>query len=75
MARKSITKRWIVNNLGVIVLALVVIELVVIYAIQSYYYSSAKQYLISKINAVTSVLSIHSQDSSANFSAEVRNML
>lgn len=75
MARKSITKRWVVNNLGVIVLALIVIELVVIYAIQSYYYSSAKQYLISKINAVTSVLSIHSQDISANFSAEVRNML
>ncbi len=75
MARKSITKRWIVNNLGVIILALIVIELVVIYAIQSYYYSSAKQYLVSKINAVTSVLSIHSQDSSANFSAEVRNML
>ncbi|MBR5512944.1 MAG: HAMP domain-containing histidine kinase [Ruminococcus sp.] len=75
MARKSITKRWIVNNLGVVVLALIVIELVVIYAIQSYYYSSAKQYLVSKINAVTSVLSIHSQDSSANFSAEVRNML
>lgn len=75
MARKSITKRWVFNNLGVIVLALIVIELVVIYAIQSYYYSSAKQYLISKINAVTSVLSIHSQDSSANFSSEVRNML
>lgn len=75
MARKSITKRWMVNNLGVIILALIVIELVVIYAIQSYYYSSAKQYLISKINAVTSVLSIHSQDTSANFSSEVRNML
>lgn len=75
MARKSITKRWIFNNLGVIVLALIVIELVVVYSIQNYYYSSAKQYLISKINAVTSVLSIHSQDSSANFSAEVRNML
>lgn len=75
MAKKSITKRWIFNNLGVIILALTVIELVVVYAIQSYYYNSAKQYLISKINAVTSVLSIHSQDSSANFSAEVRNML
>lgn len=75
MARKSITKRWIFNNLGVIVLALIVIAMVIIYAIQSYYYNSAKQYLVSKINAVTSVLSIHSQDSSANFSAEVRNML
>ncbi len=75
MGKKSITKRWLFNNLGVIVLALVVIELVVVYVIQSYFYSSAKQYLLSKINAVTSVLSIHSQDSSANFSAEMRNML
>ena len=75
MAKKSITKRWIVNNLGVIILALLVIEMVVIYAVQSYFYSSAKQYIISKINAVTSVLSIHSQDSSTSFSAEMRNML
>lgn len=75
MAKKSITKRWIFNNLGVIILSLLVIELAVIYALQSYYYNSAKQYLISKINAVTSVLSIHSQDSDANFSAEMRNML
>ncbi len=75
MAKKSITKRWIFNNLGVIILALFVIEMAVIYAVQSYYYNSAKQYLISKINAVTSVLSIHSQDSAANFSAEMRNML
>lgn len=75
MAKKSITKRWIVNNLGVVFLALMVIEMAFIYSVQNYYYSSAKQYLISKINAVTSVLSIHSQDSAANFSAEMRNML
>ena len=75
MAKKSITRRWIFNNLGVIILALLVIQMVVIYAIQAYFYSSAKQYLVSKLNAVTSVLSIHSQDSSANFSAEMRNTL
>jgi len=75
MARKSITKRWAINNLGVITLALLVIEMAIIYALQSYYYNSAKQYLFSKINAVTSVLSIHSQDSAANFSAEMRNLL
>lgn len=75
MAKKSITKRWIFNNLGVVFLMLVVIEMVFIYSIQNYYYSSAKQYLLSKINAVTSVLGIHSQDSSANFSSEMRNLL
>ena len=75
MAKKSITKRWIFNNLGVVVLALLVIDMAIVYAIQNYFYSSAKQYLVSKINAVTSVLSIHSQDSSTNFSSEMRNML
>lgn len=75
MAKKSITRRWILNNLGVVILVMVVFDLIFIYAIQSYFYSSAKQYLVSKINAVTSVLSIHSQDNSANFSAEMRNML
>ena len=75
MAKKSITRRWIVNNLGVVVLALLVIDMAIIYAIQNYFYNSAKQYLVSKLNAVTSVLSMHSQDSSSNFSAEMRKML
>ncbi|MCC8136035.1 MAG: HAMP domain-containing histidine kinase [Ruminococcus sp.] len=75
MAKKSITRRWIFNNFGVIFLAVIVIEMAFIYAVQSYYYNSAKQYLNSKLNAVTSVLSVYSQDTSANFSAEMRNLL
>ena len=75
MAKKSITKRWIINNLGIVVMALLIISMAIVYAIQNYFYVSARQYLISKLNAVTSILSIHSQDSSANFSAEMRTML
>ncbi|MDE5584415.1 MAG: HAMP domain-containing histidine kinase [Ruminococcus sp.] len=75
MTKSSITKRWVFNNLGVIILVMFMIDMIFIYAMQSYFYSSAKQYLISKINAVTSVLSVHSQDSATNFSAEMRNML
>lgn len=76
MARKSsITKRWIINNLGMVFLTIMVIELVFVYAIQYYYYNSVKQYLSSRINAVTSILSIYSQDNASNFSSEMRNML
>ena len=75
MAKRSITRRWVFNNLGVVVLALLVIDMAIIFTVQTYFYNSAKQYLISKLNAVTSVLTFHSQDSSANFSAEMRNML
>ena len=75
MGKKSITKRWIFNNLGLVFLTLIVIEMAFIFFIQNYYYNSARQYIISKINGVTSVLSIHAQDSSANFNTEIRNTL
>jgi len=74
-AKKSITKRWIINNLGLVCLAILVVEMVFIYAVQYYYYSSAKQYLNSRINAVASVLSIYAQDNTSNFSSEIRSML
>lgn len=74
-SRKSITNRWVVNNIGIIFLVLLVFETCFIYAIQAYYYNSAKQYMISKLNAVTGVLSRYTTDSSKNFSAEVRNIV
>jgi hypothetical protein len=75
MAKKSITRRWITNNLGVIVLILLVIELAVIYAVQSYFYNSARQYLESKIKAVNSVLTRYASDPGTNLSAEIRSTL
>ena len=75
MAKKSITRRWITNNLGVIVLILLVIELAVIYAVQSYFYNSARQYLVSKINAVNGVLTRYASDTGTNLNAEIRSTL
>ncbi|MBQ4346042.1 MAG: HAMP domain-containing histidine kinase [Oscillospiraceae bacterium] len=75
MAKGSITRRWFTNNLGVIVLILTVIELALIYAVQSYYYNSAQQYLVSKVNAVAGVLTRYAADSNLNLSAELRRTL
>ena len=63
------------NNLGLIVLLLVVIVLAVIYALQNYHYNSAKQHLYTKINSVSSVLTRYAQDADVNFSAELRSTL
>ncbi|MBP0971669.1 MAG: sensor histidine kinase, partial [Oscillospiraceae bacterium] len=75
MAKKSITRRWITNNLGVIVLILLVIELAVIYAVQSYFYNSAQQYLLSKIISVNGVLTRYASDAGTNLNAEIRSTL
>lgn len=75
MAKRSITQRWLFNNLGVILVILIAIELTFAFAIQNYYYSSAKQYVHSKMNMITSLLTKYAQDTTLNFSAEVRKMV
>lgn len=73
--KNTIIRRWMVNNLGLIVMLLMVIWLAVVYAMQNYYYSSAKQYLNTKLNSVTSIMTRYSQDADVNFSSELRNTL
>lgn len=75
ITKKSITNRWIFNNFFVILLILVVIELSFVFAIQSFYYSSAREYMKSRVNEIAGVLTIYSQDNSTNFSGEIREMV
>ena len=58
-----------------LVLILLVIVLAVIYAVQSYFYNSARQYLYSKTNAVNGVLTRYASDTGTNLSAEIRSTL
>ncbi len=73
-AGKGITRRWIFNNLGVFLLTLVIIDLIIIFTVQNYYYSSAEQYMVSKLNSVVSVLSRYSQDATKNINTEIRTI-
>lgn len=73
--KRSITKRWITNNLGVMILIIVVVELAFVYAIQTFYYSSARQTLTSELTSVVNILSRYAQDSGTNLSSEMRNTL
>lgn len=75
MAKKSITRRWIFNNLGVIVLILFAIMLSLIYGVRSYFYNSARQYLVTKLNAVNGVLTRYAASSGMNLNTEIRRTL
>lgn len=75
MAKRSITQRWLVNNLGVILGILIALEIAFALAIQKYYYYSAKQYVYSKMNVISSLLNRYAQDSTLNFSSEVRKLV
>ena len=74
-AGSSITRRWVINNLGIIALVLTVLDFAFIYIMQNYYYSASQQYLNTKISSVTSVLSRYAQDADINFSSEMRSTI
>ncbi len=72
LRRQSITQRWLLNNLGILVLIVLIVELSFVYALQSFYYTSARQTLASELTSVVSLLSRYAQDSETNLSSEMR---
>lgn len=71
----TITRRWVLNNLGIIALVLLVLDVAIVYAFQSYYYSFAKQYLSTKLSSINGVLSRYAQDADMNLSLEMRSTI
>lgn len=75
MRRTTITQRWIVNSLGVIFIALLGLTVAASVFIKNYYYSAAKQYMVSRMNMVSSMLQSAYNNSTVRFSSEIRNMV
>ena len=49
--RSSITKRWLLNSFGIIVVIMVAMVIVVSAAMHSFYYNSASQYIRTRAAA------------------------
>ncbi len=73
--KHSVAQRWMTNNLGVVLLMIIVVELAFVYAVQTFYYSSTRQTLTSELTSVVNLLSRYAQDSDSNLSSEMRNTL
>ncbi|MDE5860099.1 MAG: sensor histidine kinase, partial [Oscillospiraceae bacterium] len=75
MRKSTITRRWLVNNLGVISVLLFAVVIGGTLFVRSYYYSSARQYLTSRMNMVSSILQRSYNDPATSFSSEVRSIV
>lgn len=75
MAVKKITKRWMVNNFGVILVILVALEVGFSFGIKAFYYNSVESVVLTQVNVVASQLAAYAEDSSANYSEQVRGFV
>ena len=75
MAVKKITKRWIFNSFGIILVLVIAIVIGVSLSVKSYYYNGVRQYILSRADSVSAKLVEYSQDSSTSFLSQVRRLV
>ena len=75
MAKRRITKRWLFNSFGIILLILIAIEILSAYGFKSYYYSGVRQTVASRADLVEGLLKKYAQYESADYTTEVRGLI
>lgn len=74
MIRKnSITKRWLLNSLGVILIVLVVLIVTLSFAVRGYVYNGIQSALNGRSNELTNMFSDYGRKSSSEFSTAARS--
>ena len=73
MVVKGITKRWLLNSLGVILILIVALVFSLSYAIQNYIYYGIQQAINGRAGELTNVFSDYGQRSSQAFLTAARN--
>ncbi|MBS4988915.1 MAG: HAMP domain-containing histidine kinase [Anaerotruncus colihominis] len=64
-----------VNNFGVILVILVALEVGFSFGIKAFYYNSVESVVLTQVNVVASQLAAYAEDSSANYSEQVRGLV
>lgn len=73
--RHSVTRHWLKNTMGTVLIVLLIIEILLILAVRSYYYSAARQYITSKMNIVYNAVMQSADDASVNYNSEIRSVV
>ena len=71
----SITKRWLLNSFGIIVVIMVAMVIAVSAAMHSFYYNSASQYIRTRAAAVSARLESAAADAGSDFNARLYELV
>jgi len=75
LAIKKITRRWLFNSLGVILVILIAVVVAVAVAIHNNYYDSVARRLTGQAETITSLLSRYSAEGEESYNENVRSMV
>lgn len=75
MAVKKITKRWLLNSMGAIIVVLIILEIGISVGIKNYYYNSVKQLLTSRLNVISELAEDYYEDDAELYDINIKRMV
>ena len=75
MLFKKVTRRWIVNGLGVVAVLLLVLEIVAAFVIRNYYYQQTENILYTRARSFSDMLSAYASDAAFDFEGSARDYM
>lgn len=75
MAVKKITKRWIFNSFGAILVILIALEIAIAVSVKNYYYSSVKRIVSAQAETISGLLSEYSTGGEGNYESYFRSLV
>lgn len=75
MLFKKVTRRWIVNGLGVVAILLLILEIVAAVVIRNYYYEQTETILYTRARSFSDMLSAYASDPAFDFEGSARDYM
>ena len=75
MAVKKITRRWISNSLGVILVILIALEAAIAVSVKNYYYGSVERVVLSQAETISGLLSKYSAEGAGDYDTYFRSIV
>ncbi len=75
MAVKKITKRWLFNSLGVILVILIALEVMIAFSIKDYYYGSVENVMDSQVQTLSGLLSKYYSEGNEDYEDYFRSIV
>ena len=75
MAVKKITRRWISNSLGVILVILIALEAAIAVSVKNYYYGSVERVVLSQAETISGLLSKYYAEGAGDYDTYFRSIV
>ena len=75
MAVKKITKRWLFNSFGVILVILITLEVAISFSIKDYYYGSVERIVASQSETISGLLSKYNSEGTGDYEDYFRGLV